>query len=99
MLPEPDYPTRYVVLACPGRPVQMRRTQRQSELAEGSQLDCEGLCYAIKSIEIWWQKVQQMQVVGGDPTGGFALNRLEQAIFQGAAVADQYLTCGRPEAS
>jgi prophage antirepressor-like protein len=88
VLPNPDYPTWYVVLACPGRQAQIRRTQWQSELAEKSQLDCEGLCYAIKSIEVWWQKVQQMLVVGGDPTGGFALNRLEPAIFQAAAVAN-----------
>lgn len=99
VLPEPDYPARYVVSAFPGRPAHIRRTQWQSEITERTQLDCEGLCYAIESIEVWWQKVQQMQVVGGDPTGGFALNRLEQAIFQGAAVANQYLTYGRPKAS
>jgi len=44
VLPQPDYPTRYVVLACPGRPPEIRRTQFHSELAERSQLDCEGLC-------------------------------------------------------
>jgi BRO family, N-terminal domain len=99
VLPEPDYPTRYVVLAFPGRPAQIRRTQWQSELVERTQLDCEGLCYAIKSIEVWWQKVQQMQLGGADPTGGFALNRLERAVFEGASIADQYLTYGRPEAS
>jgi hypothetical protein len=99
VLPCPDYPTRYVVSAFPGRPPHIRRTQWQSEITERTQLDCEGLCYAIKSIEVWWQKVQQMQLAGADATGGFALNRLERAVFEAASIADQYLTYGRPEAS
>lgn len=99
VLPAPDYPTRYVVSAFPGRPPHIRRTQWQAEMAERTTLDCEGLCYNLKTIEVWWQKVQQMQVAGVDPTGGFALARLERAIFEGASTADQYLTYGRPDVS
>jgi hypothetical protein len=99
VLPAPDYPTRYVVSAFPGRPPHIRRTQWQEEITERTKLDCEGLCYALKAIEIWWQKVQQMQFAGVDPTGGFALSRLERAIFDGASIADQYLTYGRADVS
>lgn len=86
-----DVPVRYVVMSMPGRPPHVRQMPPDAILAERTALDCEGLCYALKAIEVWWHKVKQRESVGGDPTGGFALARLERAIIDGAWTANQYL--------
>jgi len=92
-----DIPVRYVVIAIPGQPPHVRQTQPDAIHAERTSLDCEGLCYALKAIEVWWHKVQQRSSLGGDPTGGFAPARLERAIFDGAWTADQYLQVNQNE--
>jgi hypothetical protein len=99
LLPRPDIPVRYVVMVAPGHPPHIRQTRWETALAERTSLDCEGLCYAIKAIEVWWHKVQLKQSAGGDPVGGFVLARLERAILDGAWAADQYLAYGRDTAA
>jgi hypothetical protein len=56
-------------------------------LEELTSLDCQSLCYALKAIEVWWHKTEQMRSLGSDPAGGFAHIRLERAIFDGALTA------------
>lgn len=86
-----DVPVRYIVMSAPGRPPHVRQMPIEAILGERTALDCEGLCYALKTIENWWHKVQQRESVGGNPRGGFALARLAQAIIDGAWTANQYL--------
>ena len=91
VLPRSDMPIRYIIMAAPGHPPHIRQMRWETAMAEWTSLDCEGLCYALKAIEVWWQKVQLKESGGVDPAGGFALARLERAITDGAWTADQYL--------
>ncbi|MCB8882881.1 Bro-N domain-containing protein, partial [Acidisoma cellulosilytica] len=54
VLPPLDGRTRYVVVGLPGQPPHIRRTGPAEMLAENTSLDVQGLCYALKGIEVWW---------------------------------------------
>ena len=60
-----DVPVRYIVVSIPSRPPHVRQTRPDDILAARTSFDCEGLCYALKAIEVWWHKVQQRESVGG----------------------------------
>lgn len=95
VLPPPDRPTRFVIVAVPGRTPHVRQTEVTEAVAEFKSLDLQGLCYALKAIEVWWQKVQIKASLRPDHDDGFAFAQLERAIATGAMTADQYL--GRPD--
>jgi hypothetical protein len=57
------------------------------------------LCHGLKSIECWWHKTEQIRSLGDDPTGGFAVDRLENAVLDGGLVAEQILRPRREEES
>ena len=86
-------------MVAPGRPPHVRRTRYDAILAETTALDCEILCHALKSIECWWHKTEQVRSVGCDPTGGFAIDRLEHAVLDGGILAAQFLRSRREERS
>ena len=95
MLPRSDMPVRYTAMAAPGHSPHIRQMRWETAMAEWTSLDCQGLCCALKAIEVWWQKVQESG--GVDPVGGFALVRLERVISDGAWTADQYLRVNRDD--
>jgi hypothetical protein len=73
-LPMSDDPTRrYIVIAAPGRPIHVRKTRPDAILDEKTAIDCEILCHNLKTIELWWQKVEQIRSIGLDPNGGFTV--------------------------
>ncbi len=53
--------------------------------------DCRILCNALRTIEAFWLKVRLLKACGVDPEDGFALEKLEEAIRQGGALAQRYL--------
>ena len=95
MLPRSDMPVRYTAMAAPGHSPHIRQMRWETAMAEWTSLDCQGLCCALKAIEVWWQKVQESG--GVNPVGGFALVRLERVISDGAWTADQYLRVNRDD--
>lgn len=95
VLPAPDRPTRFVVMAVPGRIPHVRQTDVAEALTEFKALDLQCLCYALKTIEAWWQKVRIKASLRSDHDNGFAIAQLERAIANGALTADHYL--GRQE--
>ena len=95
VLPPPDRPTRFVVVASPGRAPHIRQTEIAEIVMEFKALDLLTLSYALKSIEVWWQKVQIKLSLCPDRDAGFAIHQLERAVANGALTADQYL--GRQE--
>jgi BRO family, N-terminal domain len=56
VLPRSDMPFRYIVMAAPGHPPHIRQLRWETAMAEWTSLDCQGLCYALKAIEVWWQR-------------------------------------------
>ena len=44
-----------------------------------------------RTIEAFWQKVQLLKSCGVDPEDGFALEKFEELIRQGGALAQRYL--------
>jgi hypothetical protein len=95
VIPAPDRPTRFVVMAAPGRAPHIRQTDVAEALTEFKSLDLQCLCYALKTIEAWWEKAQIKASLRPDHDGGFAISQLHRAIANGALTADQYL--GRQE--
>jgi prophage antirepressor-like protein len=90
---------RYIVMVVPGRPPHVRRTRYEAILGENTALDNEILCHALKSIECWWHKTEQIRSLGDEPTGGFAVDRLEHAVLDGGLLAEQILRPRREEES
>ena len=90
---------RYIVMIVPGRPPHVRRTRYEAILGENTTLDNEILCHALKSIECWWHKTEQIRSLDDDPTGGFAVDRLEHAVLDGGLLAEQILRPRREEKS
>jgi prophage antirepressor-like protein len=82
---------RYIVMVVPGRPPHVRRTRYEAILGEHTALDNQILCHALKSIECLWHKTEQIRSLGDDPTGGFAVDRLEHAVLDGGLLAEQIL--------
>jgi hypothetical protein len=83
--------TRYVVVGEPGEPPHIRRTGPLEMLTENTSLDVQGLCYAIKGIEVWWNKLQIHRILVPARPDGFSALQVEKAIFDGSALADRYL--------
>ena len=50
---------------------------------------------ALISTAAFWQMVQQMHSIGIDPNESFAMEKLEQAILEGAVVARHFLRFSR----
>ena len=91
VLPPFDGETRYVVLSIPGRPPHIRRTGVAELLAENTSLDVQGLCYALKGIEVWWNKAHFVGQSTPARDKRFSAQQLEQAVLSGAKLADSYL--------
>ncbi|MCB8883068.1 hypothetical protein ACELLULO517_22660, partial [Acidisoma cellulosilytica] len=69
----------------------IRRTGPAEMLAENTSLDVQGLCYALKGIEVWWNKVQILGRSSFARDEGFSAHQLEKAVLEGAGLADRYL--------
>jgi hypothetical protein len=78
-------------MVVPGRPPHVRRTRYEAILGEHTALDNQILCHALKSIECLWHKTEQIRSLGDDPTGGFAVDRLERAVLDGGLLAEQIM--------
>jgi hypothetical protein len=91
VLPPLDGVTRYVVVGVPGEAPHIRRTGLTEMVAENTSLDVQGLCYAVKAIEVWWNKLQILNRSLSDRDQGFSARQLEKAILEGGALADRYL--------
>ncbi len=92
VLPPFDGETRYVVLHIPGKPPHIRRTGIAELLAENTSLDVQGLCYALKGIEVWWNKAHFVGQITPARDERFSAQQLEQAVLSGAKLADRYLS-------
>ena len=84
-------PGRFVVTAIPGQAIHVRQTGLATVIPERTALRCQVMAYALMTTRAFWEMVQQMQAVGFDPSGGFALEKLEHAILEGGDLARQYL--------
>lgn len=91
VLPAPDVATRFVVLVIPGQKPHVRRTSPMEMLGENTALDIQGLCYALKAIEVWWNKSQILAALSPVQDPGFSAVQLERAVNDGADLADRYL--------
>ena len=91
VLPPLDGETRYVVVGIPGKPPHIRRTGPAEMLAENTSLDIQGLCYALKNIEVWWNKLQILGRSASARDEGFSAHMVEKAIVEGGVLADKYL--------
>jgi hypothetical protein len=47
--------------------------------------------YAIKGIEVWWNKLQIHRILVPARPDGFSALQVEKAIFDGSALSDRYL--------
>jgi hypothetical protein len=81
-----------VVLHIPGRPPHIRRTGVADLLAENTSLDVQGLCYALKGTEVWWNKAHFVSQSTPARDEIFSAQQLEQAVLSGARLADRYLS-------
>ncbi len=91
VLPAPDIATRFVVIAIPGQKPHVRRTSPMEMLVENTALDIQGLCYAIKGIEVWRNKSQMLASLPPVPDPRFSALQLERAVNDAADLADRYL--------
>lgn len=91
VLPPLDGETRYVVVGIPGKPPHIRRTGPAEMLAENTSLDIQGLCYSLKNIEVWWNKLQILGRSASARDEGFSAHMVEKAIVEGGVLADKYL--------
>ena len=82
----------YIVMVVPGRPPHVRRTRYEAILGEHTALDNQILCHALKSIECWWHKTEQIRSLGDESDRrGFAVDRLEHAVPVGGLLAEQIM--------
>jgi hypothetical protein len=79
VLPPLDGETRYVVVGIPGKPPHIRRTSPAEMLAENTSLDIQGLCYSLKNIEVWWNKLQILGRSASARDEGFSAHMVEKS--------------------
>ena len=91
VLPFPDAFTRYVIVTAPGRPPHIRRTGISEIVTEFTALDRQAMCYTLKQIEVWWNKVQIKESPSFSQDEGFAIHKLDAAIREGSEMADHFL--------
>lgn len=84
-------PGRYIVVALPNRTTHVRQTEPDAMIPELNDLDGQVMACALIATSAFWQMVQQLRSIGHDPKGGFAMDKLEQAILEGAVVARHFL--------
>ena len=91
VLPFPTEPTRFVVVASPGQPAHVRRTGISEIVTEFTALDRQAMCYTLKQIEVWWNKVQIKESPSFSQDEGFAIHKLDATIREGSEMADHFL--------
>ena len=91
VLPLPDELTRYVIVTAPGRQAHIRRTGISEIVTESTGLDRQAMCYTLKQIEVWWNKVQIKESPSFFQDEGFAIHKLDAAIREGSEMADHFL--------
>lgn len=91
VLPAPEVAARFVVIVNPGHAPHVRRTSPMEMLGENTALDIQGLCYAIKGIEVWWNKSQMLAARPPVREPSFSTLQLEKAVNDGAELAERYL--------
>lgn len=83
-------PGRYVVMARPNGEMNVHRTDYATVIPEIRALDCRimgGKCIEIAS---YWQKIQEFQATGYDPTDGFAMQEFGKAIVSAAEMGRRF---------
>ena len=91
VLPFPTEPTRFVIVTAPGQPAHIRRTGIGEIVTEFTALDRQAMCYTLKQIEVWWNKVQIKESPSFSQDEGFAIHKLDAAIREGSEMADHFL--------
>ena len=87
---------RYIIMAPQGGDLHVRRTELEALIPEADALDCRIMACTLQTIAAFWHKVQQLRSLGLDPENGVALEKLEQAILEGADLARFYLSLKHP---
>jgi len=88
VLPDPG---RYVVVAAPGQAPHVRRTSISEIVTEFDALDRQIMCYTLKQIEVWWDKVQTRELPESIRTKSFAFYKLDDTIRTASEMADHFL--------
>ncbi len=102
VLPMPTNPVRYVVMAIPGRTPHIRETPIETILDELSSFEIEALCYAIKQISVWMNRLQEifsMELKESDIPNCLIMKDLERSVNQATELADRYLDLAKEMAS
>jgi prophage antirepressor-like protein len=102
VLPMPTSPVRYVVMAIPGRTPHIRETPIETILDELSSFEIEALCYAIKQIAVWMNRLQEifsMELRESDIPDCFVMKDLERSVNQATELADRYLNLAKEMAN
>lgn len=84
---------RFVVTIMPGGPSHVHQTEYSAVLQDITAMDCQVLSHTLRLIESFWHKFQQRRSCGGNPEGGFAMTKLEQAILEGGRLGRRYIRC------
>lgn len=77
-------PGRYVVMAAPGTPAQVRRADYDGTFAQHDFFDRQLLACALTTTAAYWHKMLQVRAAGADQAEISMLNRLERAILDGS---------------
>ncbi|MCB8877464.1 BRO-N domain-containing protein [Acidisoma silvae] len=91
VLPIPAELARFVVVTAPRRTPHIRRTGIGEIVTEFTGLDRQAMCYTLKQIEVWWNKVQIKESPSFFQDEGFAIHKLDAAIREGSEMADHFL--------
>ncbi len=83
-------PGRYVVMALPNGEMNIHQTEYATVVPEITALDCRIMACACITTASFWEKVQELQAIGYDPSSGFAMNELGKAILSGAEIGRHY---------
>ncbi|MEK8121588.1 hypothetical protein WOB59_00260 [Methylocystis sp. IM4] len=82
---------RYILTILPEGQHHLSRSDYSHVLNEADQVNILALCYSLKIIEAFLQRLQQEFSLGVDPKGGQSLRGLEEAIFSATRHANHFM--------
>lgn len=82
---------RFVVTINPEGWHHVYKSDFEHVLNEADQINILALCYSLKIIEAFLQRLQQEFSLGVDPKGGQSLRGLEEAVFSAARHANHFM--------